>query len=159
MKYKGNPVANTNVETVVIPRGDDRIVFLAKPVLSLEPFNKLCKEPKPPKRTYPEGLNKAPDLDFTDETYLKNLTDFYIKRNAWIILTSLRDSPDIEWETVDMSNPDTYLNFEKELTDSQFLPAEINKITEAVYLVNALDDRQLDEAKKYFLASQAAVGH
>jgi hypothetical protein len=71
-----------------------------------------------------------------------------------MFLVSLSDSPDIVWDTVDMLKPETYANVEQELRDSEFLPAEINQIRQAVSIVNALDDRKMDEARKAFLASQ-----
>ena len=156
MKFKGQTVSNTNVEYVVIPRGDYEIVFIAKPVLSLDEFHAVCKEPVPPTITYPESTGKAPEKDFEDPDYDKQLKEYYLNRYYWMILTSLKDSPDIEWETVDLLNPATYKNYSEELKQAQFLPAEINKINEAVSLVNALDERQMDEARKNFLALKQA---
>ena len=156
LKFKGQQVSNTNIEYVVIPRGDSNIVFIAKPVTSLDGFDAVAIEPKPPLITYPESTGKPPENDFSDPNYIKRLNDYVTARYYWMVLTSLKDSPDIEWETIDMSKPDTFKNFETELVSSQFLPAEINAIRGAVSRVNALDDRQLDEARKSFLASQQA---
>lgn len=156
MKFHGQTVANTNVEYVVIPRGEHNIVFIAKPVVNLDEFTKIYKEPQPPQISFPDGTGKPPENDYKDSGYLERLTDFFESRYFWMFLTSLKDSPGIEWDTVDMMKPNTYKNCEKELRDAQFLPAEINKINAAVAAVNALDDRQLDEARKSFLASLQA---
>lgn len=156
MKFKGQSVANTNVEYVVIPRGETRIVFIAKPVVSMDPFNELYLEPQPPSIEFPEHTGRAPEKDFTDSRYLGRVKDYCEARYYWMVLTSLRDSPDIQWETIDMAKPDTYKNFEIELQNAEFLPIEINKIRNAVSIVNALDERQMEEARKSFLASLQA---
>jgi hypothetical protein len=154
MKFKGQTVTNDNKEIVVIPRDGYNIVFIAKPVISMEPFNQLCIEPQPPLIQYPESSGRAPENDYTDPNYQKRLSDHAVARYYWMFLVSLSDSPDIVWDTVDMLKPETYANVEQELRDSEFLPAEINQIRQAVSIVNALDDRKMDEARKAFLASQ-----
>lgn len=156
LKFKGQTVANTNVEHVLIPRLPEPIHFIAKPVLSLKEFEELCPEPKPPIKTYPEETGKKPEPDYDDADYGKKLTDYYTTRYYWMCITSLKDSPDIEWDTVDILKPETYNNFEKELQDAGFMPLEINAITTAVAAVNALDERQLERARANFLASQQA---
>ena len=156
MKYKGQKVANTNVEYVVFPRGDNNIVFIAKPVVNFDEFEKLYPEPKPPLIQYPETTGKPPENDYTDATYRQRMQDFMESRYYWLILTTIKDSPDIEWETINMDLPGSYKNFETELGEAEFLPAEVNRIREAVSKVNALDERQLDEARKSFLASLQA---
>lgn len=159
MKFKGQAVSNTNVEYVVIPRTGGDIVFIAKPVLSFDGFSEICPEPKPPIITYAENQNKEPEPDYADENYTKKLENYYLSRYYWLQLTSIKDSPDIEWETVDLLKPDTYKNMIPELESAGFLPAEINKIAAAVTAVNALDERQMDEARKNFLASLQAQDH
>lgn len=156
MKFKGQPVINTNIEYVVIPRKTGDIVFVAKPVLNLDDFEKIYVEPKPPTITYPDATGKPPEKDFKDEVYRQKLTDFYVARMHWVILISLKDSPDIEWETVNMADPTTYANYIDELKAAQFLTAEINAITTAVDTVNALDERQMEAARASFLASLQA---
>ena len=156
VKFKGQTVSNTNIEYVVIPRPSGNIVFIAKPVLSLDSFNEICKEPQPPTIEFPTDSGRAPEKDFSDEKYLVRLSEFFATRFHWMQLMSLKDSPDIEWETVDYLKPETYKNMFTELEAAGFLPAEVNKITEAVATVNALDERQLDEARKSFLASLQA---
>ena len=158
MKHKGQTVSNTNVEYVVIPRGEgEDIVFAAKPVLSFDEFNELYPEPQPPTITYPSGTGKKPEKDFKDKDYVERLQDYYLARYFWLTLTSLKDSPDITWDTIDMLKPSTYKNFTQELEDAGFLPAEINKINEAVSIVNALDERQMEKARESFLHSKQAV--
>ena len=122
----------------------------------MDGFYEIATEPKPPLIEYPPSTGKPPENDYNDEKYLQRVRDFNTSRYYWMLLTSLKDSPDIEWETIDMTKPDTYKNFETELVSAQFLPAEINAIRSAVSKVNALDEQQLEAARKSFLASLQA---
>ncbi len=154
MKYKGQTVKNDNVRHVTIPRPSGDITFIAKPVVSFDEFDTLCPEPKPMYITIASTQQKMPDLD--DVNYKLNVVKHQALRTHWLFLTSLRESPDITWEKVDYNNPDTWLEFATEMEEAGFTPAEVNRITNAVLDVNSLNDAQLDEARKRFLALNTA---
>lgn len=154
MKYKGQTVKNDNIRHVVIPRPSGDIIFIAKPVVSFDGFDEFCLEPKPPIITIHATGEKRPDLD--DTNFKLQLIKYNAQRTHWLILESLKDTPDIVWETVEYSKPDTWSLFIKEFEDSGFTPAEINAITNAVMTVNSLNETQLEEARKRFLALNTA---
>lgn len=154
MRHKGQIIKNDNIRYVVIPRPSGDITFIAKPVVSFDVFDELCPAPKPPTITTQATGLQAPD--FTDVDYQLNVIRYNSLRSHWLIITSIKESPDITWDTVDYNKPDTWVSFLKELEDACFTPAEINAITSAVIDVNSLNDAQLEEARNRFLAANTA---
>lgn len=153
MKLKGKKINTVNFEYVVIPRPDGNIVFKASAVLNNDEFERICKEPEPPKITRP---GQSPVPDFEDEDYKKALAEHSQRFNDWTILKSLSATESLEWESVKMDDPETWKNFKKELSDSGFSMVEVGKIIKAVWVANSLDERKLEEARKSFLASLPA---
>ena len=58
---------------------------------------------------------------------------------------------EIEWDTVDPSNPATWTNWEKELLDSNLSQVEVNRVLGLCLEANALDDSKLQKAREVFL--------
>lgn len=155
MKLAGRKISGPNVETIVFPRGDgDPIVLKAQAILDYEPFDQLCPKPKPPTIMKKGGVRES---NPEDPRYRDALHEWGRKRLCWIVLTSLRlGTPELEWETVDYGDPNTWTNFEDELKESGFSEIEVGRINRGVMIANALDDDKLDEARNAFLASVAA---
>lgn len=149
MKIKGKTISGANEIIIPIPRacGED-IVFRAKAVLDMEPFEIMCPPPLPPKKIFPGGREV---VNLKDKNYLKTLGQYSKKRLTWMVLTSLQVTEDLEWETVDMADPTTWENFRTELQDSGFSNVEINRIVVDCIEVNALDDAKIEEARERFL--------
>ena len=152
MKIQGQEVTAPPIEEiVVIPRGGDKdIVFKAKMIDSYENFDLICPVPVIPSRMEKGGqIRSFPN----DKDYLKALDDWAINRAHWMFLTSLEPT-EIEWTTVDMSKPDTWTNYEKELTDAGFSQVELMRVMQIIQDANGLNQSKIDEATARFLATK-----
>ncbi len=149
MKIQGKKIEGRNVSVIVIPRESaDDIVFKAEAVLDMEPFEKLCPVPDPPKKMLPGGRSVT---NPKSKGYLKEVTRHSEKRLTYIVLMSLQATEGLEWETVDLSDHTTWENFRKELRDSGFSNVEVNRIIGECIDVNALSDEKIDAARERFL--------
>jgi len=140
-------------EILVLPRGDQQIVFRATGVPDYDEFLKLCPEPKPPGKLVPsEGW--VPNKD--DPGY-KSLKDAYdSKRLAWMVIKSLEPS-EIEWDTVDPDNPSTWLNWDGDLKNAGMTQVECNRVMGLVFQANCLDEAKLAKAREVFVLGQQPV--
>lgn len=155
MRLHGEEIRGVNIEEIIIPRGNGKqdIVLLAQAVLDMDEFDRLVKPPKP--RVSRGRGNKT--IEHTDAPdYKAAMIEYGRKRLAYMVLKSLEATPGLEWETVDMGNPDTWLGYEDELTKAGFSIAEQNRVTHGVLAANGLDEKKVDEARKRFLASREA---
>ena len=151
MKLNGKTITGPKPEVIVIPKGSDEFVFKAIPVLSYDEFDKLCPTPLPPEKILPGGEKQ---LDITDKDYNEKLTDWASKKNAWMVITSLSATEGIEWDTIEMDDPETWNNYIKELQQA-FTDNECNLIYNLVLCACGLNQEKIDEATKRFLAGQA----
>lgn len=150
MKIHGQKIEGPNVEIIVIPRSGDTpdIIFQAQAILDNEAFEKLCPVPMPPERIMKGGKREK---NFEDKAYKAEMEKYGNKRIAWMILESLRATPDLEWETVKLEDHLTWLNYEKELQDSGFSYVEIQRIQNGVFTANCLNEAKVEEARQLFL--------
>ena len=147
MKIGGQKISGLHEEILVLPRGpEDVIVFRAQAVQDFDEFEKLCPEPKPPGKRTKDGFVPNPD----DVTYRSLLQSHGEKRIAYLVLCSLEPSK-IEWDTVDISNPKTWMNYVKDFKSAGFSTIEINRIIGAAMAANALDEAKLQQAREVFL--------
>lgn len=169
MRYKGKQLKGPKTETLVIPREptyepgpngqaagtriDNDVVFIAQAVLDFTAFDLLCPPPLPPNILKPGGV-ESKNLD--DPDYKKAINEWGVKKRDWLILKSLELTPDIEWETVKMDDPETYVNYKQELVDAGFNTQEITMIVGLALKVNSVDEDKMEEARQRFLARQAA---
>lgn len=154
MKIFGKKYDQPHRESVYFPRGDDVIEITAEAIVDDADFFKYCKEPRPPVILV---KGRGRQLDFDDKFYKSAIEDYKARRSAWIIITSLRATPGLEWEKVKYDNPDTWLLYIEELKEFGFSMAEINQIRGVVLAANALDDEKLKEARERFLALRQAA--
>ncbi len=152
MKIYGQHVKGPNTEVLVIPRGSFDIQFTAQAILDDTPFEALCKRPKPP-RISKAGTGEWTD-DLKDKDYLSALDRWGRQHTAWTIIKSLEATPKeiLEWEKVNLSDPNTWLDWQKELKDAFFTDYEIVQIQNLVFAANGLNQQRLDEARNRFLA-------
>jgi len=68
------------------------------------------------------------------------------------VLQKVKDTQPIEWETIDLNNPETWGNIEKELRDAKFNPSEIARIINGALEANSLSEHMIDAAVQDFLA-------
>lgn len=151
MKIKGKRLELPEPKTLVIPKGDDQIVFKIQMIASYDDFDKLCPLP-----IAPEVIRKGGERfrDVNDKKYRQDLTNWSVNKTAWMALKSLEATPELEWETVEPNKPETWKNYLKELKDSGFSDLEIGKIVDAVIEVNGLSEDKIEKATKAFLAGQ-----
>jgi hypothetical protein len=150
MRMHGKKLERPNREIIAIPRADsDDIIFIAQAVLNYDQFNALCPQPKPGTKLM-KGGEKV--LDFESSTYKAELTAYSGRRYSWMVLEALKETPGLQWETVDYSDPSTWNNFEKELRESGFSDIEVNRILKGVSDANCLNEDKVEAARKRFLA-------
>lgn len=152
MKIGGRTIKGPNKVTLVLPReGEEDIVIVAQAVQDLDLFDKLCPEPKAPVRLVAGGA-KEPNL--SDPGYKAQVIEHGVKKMAFLVLYSLIPSA-IEWATVKLDDPATWLNYNRELKEAGFSSVEVNRIGQAVMQANALDEDKLESARQVFLRGQA----
>lgn len=150
MKINGVILDKPEPEVIVIPKGKKEFVFKADAVLDYTEFESLCPRPKPPVILKKGGKQ---ELNIEDETYNEKVAKWCGARINWMIITSLKATPDLEWETIDAKNPETWGNYEKELL--KFFPdKDVQRIIEIVFVACGLNQNRIDEATERFLAGQ-----
>ena len=150
MKIAGRKIEGASRKTVTIKRNKGDIQFVFEAVLSDKEFEALCPRPTAGQKILPGGVKKP---DFENPVYLKKLDEWALQKTYWTFLKSISATENLEWETVDLSNPSTWKNYTAELEAAGFSPAEQYKLLEAYMFVNGLDETKVDEAVESFLAS------
>jgi hypothetical protein len=150
MKIGGvDPKTLSNEVFLVLPRGDTEIVFRARPVLDLDPFDAICPRPVAPGKMTREGwvpMDKDP-------TYQTLLAAWAQQRFGYMVLKSLEPS-NVEWDSVQEADPRTWKNWSVDLRNAGLSDAEIQRVANLVLEANCLDDAKLKKAREVFLAGQ-----
>jgi len=154
VKINGKVIEKAPPEVIVIPRQTGDIVFKAQAILDYTDFDAACPLPKAP--TIHRPGQETPVLNPEDPKYKEKLLDWAEKKTDWMVLKSLLATDGLEWSTVDMSKPDTWSNYKKEMATSGFSEYEINRIMDKVFSACGLSTTKIDIATQNFLASQAA---
>ena len=154
MKIAGKQISGPNVETIVFPRSTGDIVLQAQAVLDYDDFLTLCPTPLPPEVIHPGGERGK---DINDAAYTEKLIEWAGKKTDWMVLKSLEATENLEWETVNMSDPDTFENYRQALKDAGYTDADNGRVIQTVSAANGLDQSKIDEATKRFLAGPAVV--
>lgn len=151
MKIKGKKIEGPNQEIIAIPRGiGDDIILIVKAIQDMTPFEKMCSSPVPPMRKI-EGVD-VPNVK--DKKFLKAIDRYVEKRMAWMVITSLEATEELEWEKVDSSDPSTWMFFKDELKEAGFSDVEVNRVIGGVVSVNALSESKVEAARERFLLLQ-----
>lgn len=151
MKVGGKVIEMPSEEVIVFPRKSGNLVFKAKPVSNYEDFDKICPQPKPDSIMKPGGVTSQ---DVESPKYKKALDEWAGRKTHWMILKSLSATEGLEWDTVDMSKPETYENYIKELETCGLTAVEVSKLFEIIQIACGLNQEKIDEATKAFLAGQ-----
>lgn len=152
MKIKGKKLDGPGGDVIVFPRIDGDVVLKVGCVLDYEPFTKMIPVPKPPQIMLRGQTQFSPNIE--DPEYNKELDKYSALKTHWMVLKSLEINDDLEWETVDMADPETWSNYVQELEASEFCDNHIAKIINTVAAVNGLNEDMMEAAKKRFLAIQ-----
>lgn len=151
MKIAGKKIEANAVEVVVIPRQEGNIIIKAAPVTNFAEFDKLYPMPLPPTVLRPGGI-KSENVE--DPTYKAATATWAKAKTDWMIITSLKATEDLVWETVDYADMSTWGNYAAEL-ETTFKPAEAAAIINAVVEACGLSNKKIEDATKSFLAGQA----
>lgn len=151
MLLNGKKLEGPRIVTIVFPRENGDLIFQAKAVLSYKDFESLCPAPKAPEIIRPGGIKS---VDITDKKYLESVEEWAINKTRWMILESLSATEGLEWQTVEMSKPETWKNYSTELEEAGFTPAEQSRLLGIVFDACGLNQEKIDEATKRFLATQ-----
>lgn len=154
MKIKGMHISPPEPVVIVIPRKSGNIVFKAQPVLSFDEFEALCPEPQPPEVLRPGNIRYK---NVKDKKYLGEINSWHVKRSNWMMIKSLEATEDLVWEQVDITNPETWGNFQKEFKYSGFSIVETSTILNAIMEACGLNQEKIDMATKSFLAGQVVA--
>lgn len=152
MKVGGVQVTPPPEGLLVLEREDgNHLVFRARPVPieAWDHFNKICPEPSVP-MVLVKGEKKA---NTADETYQLQVRRLHAKRIAYLCLKSLEPS-NIEWDTVNMDDSDTFEKFEDDLRNAGMTEVEIQKVIQLCVSANSLDEEKLKKARESFLRGQ-----
>jgi hypothetical protein len=146
MRIGGIEVKGLNEVVLVLPRSAGDIVVKARAVPNYEEFDKLCPEPKMPVILTKDGKKN----DENNVDYVASCAHREQLRIAYIYIKSLEPS-NIEWDTVKLDTPSTWLNFRKDFGDAGLSPVEINRIWGAISEANCLSEDKLEAARARFL--------
>lgn len=157
MKINGKSIKGPNIETIVIPRGDDIIVFKAEAVLDYKPFDEMVPNPTPPMVLFRGDTSHKPNYESPD--YKAAIGKRSLLKYNWMVIKSLSATEGLEWETINMQEPSTWALIDEEFKNAGFTPLETNKIFEGVLTANGMNEEKLEKARKSFLAQQAALAN
>lgn len=149
MKINGKTFTTPPRKDVVIMRGSEPVHFILEAILDYTEFEEVCKLPNPPIRVTP-GKGKTPVYD--DPNYTKAIHEWSGKRVDWMFLKGVIPT-DIEWETVDMADPETWGNYKTEMRKAGFTDAQLGHLLSAITDLNGLDPEKIEKATKDFLAT------
>ena len=141
-------------KTLVIPFGENNVVFKARTVTEEEDFEKIYPKPLPP-LIQRRGGQAMPDPN--DKDYDVALTKWATAKFNWVTLKSLEATEGLVWDTVDMADPDTWDNFQDELRKAGFSIMEVQRIIGLTFDANGLNSQMIDEATDDFLAGRLQV--
>lgn len=151
MLYKGRKIAGPRTIVVPVLRDESEggnIYLKVQAVVDLEPFVKVCPPPEPPAIQLPGGKKR---IDFDNVKYRSDIEAWAKKRSAWIALKALEATDGLEWETVKMSHPDTYVNWSSEMMSAGFSDFDVQRVLAAISDVNGLNESLIEEARQSFL--------
>lgn len=152
MKLNGITFDGPKPVTCVIPLGDQELVFKIKPVLDYSEFEEKVPRPEPPKQIDNKGKKRDA---FDHPKYLEEVQKFSEQRMDWMYIKALEDTDGLEWDKVDINNPETYKHFTTELKEIGLPNGYIDHFKYKIIEVCGLNPERIDEATERFLASQA----
>lgn len=154
MKLKGLSIGEPKPRVCVIERNGVSHVFKLKAVTNSDGFDKICKEPQPPQSLKPGG---KVEINYDNLEYKEALKKYYDAKTQWMILESLSATDGLEWETIDMTDPNTWGNYIKELNSAGLTNGEVTYLITEINKANSIDRDSMDQALERFMSTQEAV--
>jgi hypothetical protein len=153
MKIGGvDPKTLCNEVVLVLPRGEQSIVFRARGLKDMDEFTTTCPQPKPPGKFTKDGWV----ANISDPTYQQVIGEWSKKRLGYMVYKSLEPTG-IEWDTVQENDPRTWGNWEDDLKNGGLTQVECNRVLGLVLEANSLDEIKLQKAREVFLVGQAPM--
>jgi len=150
MKISGVEIKGPNMEVLVLPRLEEDIIVRATAVTSMKEFDDLVPEPKAPGIRTKDGWKP----NVKDTSYRQQIEHYNNQRLAYLVIVSLEPSK-VEWARVNIEDPSTYLEWDKELREAGLSDVEVNRVVLCVMQANALDEDKLKMAREVFLLGRA----
>lgn len=152
MKVNGKSLGGPRIVTLVLPYGeaDDFIVFKFRALTVKDNFEEIMPRPKPRKLILPNNQEK---FDYDDPKYKEAFDSWGTQKVNWEFLKSISVTDGLEWETVDMTDPNTWANWRQDL-ESNFGMVEFNRVFGGFIEANSLSDDKIEAARNRFLAGQ-----
>lgn len=150
MKINNRVIREPYTDFVVIPRLDCDLVFTIEAIYDYSDFEKRCPEPNPPVKV--DGNIKTFNTESPD--YKKQLSLWAEKRISWIIITSLKKTDGLEWDTVNYNDPNTWSNYVNDLKSAFLTDQEITHLVNRIIEINSMNSKVFDDAYKSFLAGR-----
>ena len=150
MRVGGKEIKGPAEEVLVLPRLDGDLVFRARAVRDYAMFQKMVHEPVAPSILVRGGHQK----NYKDANYLQLLDRHSQLRLAFLVIKSLQE---VEWDTVDIADPNTWMNWEKDLIEGGLSDIEVQRVMGCVMTSNSLNEAKLVEAREAFLRGQGTT--
>ena len=147
MRIGGVQLKGLNEVVLPLPRTAGDIIIKARAIPDYDEFEKLCPEPKMPVYVTKDGVKNDED----NVNYVAAMAHRENLRIAYIYIKSLEPS-EVEWDTVKLDTPSTWLGFREDFKKAGLSPIEINRIWGAIAEANCLSEDKLVEARARFLA-------
>jgi hypothetical protein len=157
MKIGGKEIKQSASQIFVFPRPDGDIAIKVSAIMDSSEFDNLVPLIQPPLKIVKGGAKVA---DTDNKNYLKQITNRSALFNQWMQIRSLRaidpdtkEEVEIEWEIVDINNHKTWGKWDDELKASGFSDIERKRLFQAIWEINCLNDKTLEEARQSFLVT------
>lgn len=150
MRIKGKTITPPDPVIVALPRKDEDIIFTCGPVLDYEEFEALYPAPKPPLVMRPGKANYS---DTEDPEFLRAMEIYAERKTDWMILKSLSYTEDLEWDTVDMKDPNTWANYRQEM-EAVLTAHEVDLVIQGCFEANFPSENAQKQALERFMSSQ-----
>jgi len=154
MKIGGiDPTTLPTEEFLVLPRGEETIVFRAIGVPNYDEFDAMCPEPTAPMINR-AGQGWVPNLK--EPGYTDMMKTYSARKMSWLVIKSLEPS-DIEWDQVSLDDPSTWTEWDQDFIKNGFTMVECNRIQHLAFEANCLDEAKLEKAREAFLRGQEPI--
>lgn len=150
MKRNGKPIdAPKPIEVPILRAGEEPLIFKCATVLDYTEFFKVNPSPEAPTVRRP---GQQPVTDVNDPDYQAAVSAWAESKTLWMFLKSMAATEWLEWETVDMSDPSTWGNYEKEMAAAGMTEIDCARVHHGIMEANGLNQLKIDEAFNSLLA-------
>lgn len=145
---------------LVLDRGADEngepvfLVFRARGVKSMQDFDNRVPFPTNESGAFDSQGRFVPNPEAA--AYLDKLRTYHDTRWAYICIKTLEPS-NIEWDTVKDDDPNTWVNWEKDLDSILVSEFEFSAVERLIRQANALDEGKMEENRQTFFQMLGAV--